>query len=571
MSARQQKTSSSVNSNKKSKKLPTYIKDILKKTRPIYITLAVLIILSTCLEVSLLFMLKDITDYVFKGTNEFSQINIMFLVISISGIIVISFFISKLEAKYICINIQEIKKSYIKKLFNKKIHNFHKENVAQYISKLTNKMSLIEAKYLASKYAILSGTIKIIMGILLSIYVDFKILIFAVCLCIIIFIFMIIINIYINKAFVKLNERYENHTTKTRELLSAIDIIKTNPIQDKILQDFEKHCTSLEKQQIKFNKISVYMNIIMQSLVGAFFAIFLTYCVYQVWHGTYTLGKLMFFIFTLPILIIPGVSLMQNFTFFNAGKDMLIKDVSSILSEDDKNIGQIQFNKFNNKISFENVSFSYDNNIILKDVNFEIIKGYKYLVVGTSGSGKSTLLKLIRNYEQPTDGTVYIDETPLNQLDMHSFFKKTSYLEQNIFLFEDTIKNNICLFNNYTEDKFNQAVSKSSITELINKNSDGTEYIIKDDGTNISGGEKARIALARSFIKDSQIMLLDEPFSSLDEKTSIQIEQDILSQKDLTLINITHVIHKDLLNQYDKIIFVDNKTIKLLNPNEMSF
>lgn len=221
----------------------------------------------------------------------------------------------------------------------------------------------------------------------------------------------------------------------------------------------------------------------------------------------------------------------------------------------------IHLDLFGNSIELRDISFSYGESEILKDVNLDLIKGEKYLVVGPSGGGKSTLLKLLRKYFNPTKGEILIDGKNLKDVKKSSYFNNISNVEQQVFLFEDTLKNNITLYKEYSEEEINLAIKRAGLMDFVEGLQDGIETMIYDNGKNISGGERSRVAIARGLLSKSDIIFLDEAFASLDSKVAKEIENTLLDLEGVTIVNVSHVIFDETKNRYDKVFVVKNKAV----------
>jgi ABC-type multidrug transport system fused ATPase/permease subunit len=214
--------------------------------------------------------------------------------------------------------------------------------------------------------------------------------------------------------------------------------------------------------------------------------------------------------------------------------------------------------EFKQGIEFKNVEFSYEEEEqrILSDINLKVKKNGKYLIVGPSGGGKSTLLKLFRKYFEPTSGNITIDGFDLRDVKRDQYFKLVANIEQQVFIFEDTIKNNITLYKEYTDQEVNAALEASGLTEFVKNSPDGLDSILYDNGKNISGGERSRLVIARALLNKASILFMDEAFASLDMERAREIEKTILGLKDMTVINVSHVIFKDTRELYDRVIMV---------------
>ena len=241
----------------------------------------------------------------------------------------------------------------------------------------------------------------------------------------------------------------------------------------------------------------------------------------------------------------------------------LIQKIEATLRNMDTHEETMELEEFKEEIIFQNVSFHYEDDEtqqILKDVNFSVKKNGKYLIVGPSGGGKSTLLKLFRKYFQPTAGSILIDQKPLWDVKREQYFKLIANIEQQVFLFEDTLRNNITLYKDYSEEEILSAIHASGLTDFLAERSEGLDYMIYDNGKNISGGERSRIVIARALLNKASIIFMDEAFASLDMERAREIEKTILKLEDITVINVSHVIFQDTKDLYDRVLTV-KKTV----------
>lgn len=194
----------------------------------------------------------------------------------------------------------------------------------------------------------------------------------------------------------------------------------------------------------------------------------------------------------------------------------------------------------------------------LDNINFTFEKGKKYALVGKSGSGKSTLLKLISGYYDDYEGSLKFDYSEIYDIERNSLYSEISLIHQNTFLIDDTIKNNITLFEDYSLSEYENAILKSNLSEVIESLPNKSETKIGEDGILLSGGQKQRISIARAIIKGSNILLLDESTSSLDSQTAFEIENELLSMDNITIIYSTHKYNKETFKKFDCILVLNN-------------
>ncbi len=205
------------------------------------------------------------------------------------------------------------------------------------------------------------------------------------------------------------------------------------------------------------------------------------------------------------------------------------------------------------EIEFKNVDFSYGDREILKNFNYKFIKN-KYALRGESGSGKSTLMKLMLGINQADKGLVSVNADDIKDLNLKSYFKHLSYIEQNIYLINDTIRENILLGSDISEDKLDKIIKVAKLDKFIESLPNGLETRISSNGQQISGGEKQRIAIARALVKDIDFLFIDEATSQLDPANRADVEKILLSLDNVGVIMISHNFDAETLAKFDAVI-----------------
>ena len=205
----------------------------------------------------------------------------------------------------------------------------------------------------------------------------------------------------------------------------------------------------------------------------------------------------------------------------------------------------------------QNLSFGYEaSSTILKGLFCNFESGKSYAIVGGSGSGKTTLLKLLMGSYRTYDGLLSIDGTDVKSFSSDSMYDLMSLIDQNIFLFDDTSRNNITMFASFPDEEVNRAIMLAGLEDVIKER--GEDYSCGENGNKLSGGERQRIAIARSLLKGSNVLLVDEATASLDNETAKHVSTAILALKNLTRIVVTHRLDEQILKQYDEIIMLKN-------------
>ena len=205
-------------------------------------------------------------------------------------------------------------------------------------------------------------------------------------------------------------------------------------------------------------------------------------------------------------------------------------------------------------ISVQNVSFCYDEKkTILKDLNARFEKGGKYALTGPSGCGKSTLLKILLGWLPGYEGIVAFDGVDMKRCTPEQIQQQMSYIEQNVFLFNTTIRENITLGGNFTEEEMQKALRDSALLGDLANMPEGLDTFVGEEGSSLSGGQKQRVAIARALIHNRSILLVDEGTSALDQKNADIVEESLLSNPDLTLILISHHLSEERKKQFTQV------------------
>lgn len=205
-------------------------------------------------------------------------------------------------------------------------------------------------------------------------------------------------------------------------------------------------------------------------------------------------------------------------------------------------------------ISVQNVSFCYDaKKLILNQLNARFEKGGKYALTGPSGCGKSTLLKILLGWLPGYEGTVAFDGVDMQNYTPEQLQQQMSYIEQNVFLFNTTIRENITLGGNFTEEEMQKALRDSALLGDLANMPEGLDTPVGEEGSALSGGQKQRVAIARALIHNRSILLVDEGTSALDQKNADIVEESLLSNPDLTLILISHHLSEERKKQFTQV------------------
>ena len=343
----------------------------------------------------------------------------------------------------------------------------------------------------------------------------------------------------------------------------------------------EKFVDDLKKKSIKIATVFIRATPIMEILTGIMIAILIFYSGKLIMNGQLNINNFFSFLAAMMLAYQPVKSLatinVGIFQGLSAGKRIIpIIDTKNNISSNES-LGELKLNE--GSINFSNVNFNYESNLdnrVLKDININITGNKMTALVGHSGSGKSTLLSLIPRIYDPISGKVEVDGQNIKEVKLSSLRKEISIVDQNTTLFDDTVLNNIKYAKpNASNDEIFKAADMAMCTDFINKLENKFETKIGENGIKLSGGEKQRLSIARAFLKNSKIILLDEATSSLDSETEEKIQkalEKLISNK--TTIVIAHrlstILNSNIIYVLDKGKVIDQgKHNDLLKHSEI--
>ena len=521
------------------------------------ITISLVALASICFD----FLMGFIVDIFASGDND------KFLIITISSIslIIVMFLTEYIDglvmSSYIKNTVNYLRTDIFSKIINKDIKDFSLDNSGTYISILYNDLKIIEDNFFNNLFQVISCFISFIISLVVLFSISPTIVIFISIFGVLGF---IIPNALSKKLVIQKNEYSQNLeqvTSITKDLFSGFEVIKGFNISNKINEIFKTASTNVETSKKKYSilegiirgfslsfSVTIYLGVL---LLGGYF----------MYKKSITVGTAIIII-QLSTHIVGPVKLSISLINQIRSVAMIADKIEEILEDTHDDFENTKLENFSKSICIENLNFSYtEERKALDNINLTFDKNKKYAIVGESGSGKSTLIKLLMRYYNDYEGKISIDNLNIKNIYSSDLYKNISMIQQNIFMFDDSIKENIRLYSNHDDKDILDACKRSGLDKLLNKLPNGINSLVGENGNKLSGGEKQRIAIARALINNTQILILDESTSALDNETAYNLENSLLNLENLTLITVTHKLIKNILNRYDEIIVMKNGKI----------
>ncbi len=349
--------------------------------------------------------------------------------------------------------------------------------------------------------------------------------------------------------------------------IEMIESIKAGGAENGFFEKWSGYQASVNAQKVKYAKLNQYLGFIPQLVSSLADIAVLIIGVYLTIEGEFTVGMVMAFQGFLGSFMAPATSL------FAAGQSLQemrtemerIEDVmeypTDVICENDVLDEDAEYDKLSGAIEMKNVTFGYSRlgQPLIENFNLSLKPGSRVAFVGTSGCGKSTLSKLISGLYQPWSGEILFDGKPMSQIDRSVFTGSLAVVDQDIILFEDTIANNIKMWDNSIEDfEMIMAARDAQLHEDIMQREGGYQYKIMEGGKDFSGGQRQRMEIARVLAQDPTIIILDEATSALDAKTEYDVVRSI-KDRGITCIVIAHRL--STIRDCDEIVVMDNGNV----------
>ncbi len=367
---------------------------------------------------------------------------------------------------------------------------------------------------------------------------------------------------YVEKRSAQYLGGLDEYTAHLKDYLSGFMVIKAFSLYDRIMGRHKVYNEDLEYKKMAQSDLQIILQMVGWGLGIISTTATLAYGVWLILQGRarggdiVVMGNLIGQMTSITSVIIRISSQFQT-------AKPIIGRFNGILSHESAPRDQGERLEDVREIAFDGVSFGYtQDKTVLDHVTARFEKGKSYAVVGESGSGKTTLFNLLLRYYENPDGRLTVNGRDIQSYSGQSYYGQLGWIDPNMFLFEDTIRNNLTLYVDVPEDVVQRAVRAARLEEFINGLPLGLETPVTENGANLSAGQRQRLALARAMINDPAVYLLDEFTSNLDLQTGTEIESALLRERDKLMIHITHKLIPEMLEQYDEILVLKNGRIE---------
>ncbi|MEO4052702.1 ABC transporter ATP-binding protein [Solibacillus sp. CAU 1738] len=548
--------------DKKQKGFSQFLK-LIVETKPSKIMICIALLLSlTTTGVGLLvplFTSNLVNDFSISSLNS---ANISILVIAIlaqalaSGV---SIYLLNRIGQYVVASIRE---KLWKKLLVLPVSYFDEHPSGETVSRMTNDTSVVKELISEHLANFISGTISIIGSIIVLFVLDWK----MTSMIFIAFPIAALILIPLGKTMYKISKGLQDETATftavLQQVLSEIRLMKSSNAEKIEYQNGKQRITNLFHFGLREAKVQSVLGPIISLVMMTLLVLLLGYGGMRVSTGALTTGALVAFIMYLFQIIMPMAQMATFFTHFQKATGATER-IITILEADEEKDAADEVQNMNEIIKVEHVNYSYNNKEqILKDITFNVEPGKVTAIVGPSGSGKTTLFSLFERFYTPNDGMISIGGKSIEEFSLQSWRSQIGYVSQESPIVSGTIRDNITYgLNRAVSDKELITVAKMAYADqFIADLPNGYNTEVGERGMKLSGGQRQRIAIARAFLRNPKILMLDEATSSLDSKSEKVVQQALNDlMKGRTTIVIAHRL--STIIDSDQIIFLEKGSI----------
>lgn len=527
-----------------------------KRNRAYFIGALVFVLISTLFAVVLQFFKGDVLDYAVAGEISSTIRSAILLVCFILCETLFYFFYKRFVAGYVVGCTKCLKHDIFDRILRKSYVDYKQHQQGEYISKYTNDADAIRSRRFELLPLFWEILFKVILVSAALFFLDQRIALLTLAL--------LTTPLYVPKLIEKRLQRVqteylsalEQNLAKVSDWLSGFEIIKNFSVERNILTMFDRVNDSSMEKLLNDKRLGAVSQLITTLISYLSYFIVLACAAWLVLTGDFSAGDFFVAIGMIDQLSYPLISLAEVIRQLIGIRPTCTSMEAFVASPDNRESTTLE--KVEHEIHFQNVTFAYDGqHPILNGFAFRIQKGNRYLFQGPSGCGKTTAVNLLLRYYDADSGSITIDGVPIGAYD--STYGCMTVVRQEAVLFRDTLRNNLTMYQAIPDETLLDMLCKLGLEKFAAK--DALDTMIVENGANLSGGEKKRICLARALLRDTEVLLLDEPLANLDEATADRIEDLLLSITGKTMVVVSHQFTERKLDAFDQVLTLTRKPL----------
>lgn len=467
---------------------------------------------------------------------------------------------SVVKPRFVTRAVRQYKSHVFTRLMQKSIASFQREGSAEYISALTNDIAMIERDYLPQLTSIASLAAVFFGSLAMMLYYSPLLTVAGVALSLLPMAVSVVTGSRLAVREAQVSQRNAGFVGMVKDLLSGFSVLKSFRAEGEAQRLFNQENAALEESKRARGATAQRIHMLGEGAsILAQMGVFILGAYLAVTGQGVTPGVVILFVQLMNFVLSPMTELPPLLASRKAALALMDK-LADNLNENVRDTGENIPPCLTQGIDVQNLTFAYpDGAPVLRDVSFRLEHGKSYAIVGASGSGKSTLLSLLMGASPDYQGQIRYDGHELRGISAESLYGVISLVQQNTFIFNDTILNNVTMFRQADPARVERALRLSGLSALIAQR--GADTPCGENGSALSGGERQRVSIARALMQDAPVMLADEATAALDAQTARAVVDAILDIEGLTRVIVTHRMDARLMRRYDEILVLHGGTI----------
>lgn len=508
---------------------------------------------SNALAVVLQFFKGDVLDYAIAGETQTTIKYAILLILFILGEVLFYFFHKRFNALFVVGSTRLLKHDIFESISRRSFISFKQRQQGEYISMLTTEADTVRDRGFEMLPLFFDIMFKIVFVSIALFLLDWRLALITITLLTTPLYIPKLIEKHLQRAQTEYLKAVEDNLSKVNDWLNGFEIIKNFSIERQILKKYDEANDLSMSKLLRDSMLGAVSQLITTLISYLSYFIVLAVAAWLVLRGDFSAGDFFVAIGMIDQLSYPLISLAGIIRQLVAIKPVC-EEIERFTAKGNSAKGGKRLEKITRSICYRNVSFAYNGTKpILDGFNFSADVGKRYLIKGPSGCGKTTAVNLLLRYYDVTKGSIEIDGAPITNYE--STYDCVTVVRQEAVLFHDTLRNNLTMFRDISDEKLIEVLNELELSKFANAES--LDESITENGSNLSGGEKKRICLARALLRDTDVLILDEPLANLDEATAKKIEDILLSIKGKLLLVVSHQFTEEKLGCFDGVLRIN--------------
>ncbi len=505
-------------------------------------------------------LMQQLVDITFGAGTEYSFAQLMGISAAVLALLGLTFFlVYHAQPRFIAKAMGQYKEFAFQQISRKSIAAFSGENTAVYISALSNDANSIETKYLCNIANILLESVLFAGALAMMFWYSAPLTLASLGFALLPVLGSLLAGNRVAEADKVLSDKNDSYMSTLKDSLAGFPVVKAFRAEKEMCQLFGESVQAVADAKCRRGKTSILVQCFgTMGGITAQIGVFAVGAWMALSGQGISAGVVVVFVQLMNFVVNPIGTVPQYIAEYKAA-GALIDKLAQALDQNVREEGKAIPAELEQEIRVENLCFDYGETPVLQNVSFTFEAGKRYAIVGASGSGKSTLLNLLMSAHENYAGSIRYDGVEVREVSSASLYELVSMVQQNVFVFNASIRDNITMFREFPRDEVDRAITLSGLSALIEEKGEG--YLCGENGTGLSGGEKQRISIARSLLRHSAVLLVDEATAALDAQTAWQVSNAILHLDGLTRVVVTHALDAGLLSQYDEILTLKNGSL----------